>query len=168
MDNAVPDGRLADNITHFARALRRAGLPLGPGRVIEAAQAMAGIGFSDRQDFHDALHALFVQRPEERAVFDQVGETLLIVRLVERTSFDSQSERHPIRWAGIWAHEIAESVRERARPDGAVERDAILKCEAWPSRRGRLRSLSRHAHAENANDDNAPDTAGHESNEWLH
>ena len=72
MDNAVPDGRLADNITHFARALRRAGLPLGPGRVIEAAQAMAGIGFSNRQDFHDALHALFVQRPEERAVFDQV------------------------------------------------------------------------------------------------
>lgn len=72
MDNAVPDGRLADNITHFARALRRAGLPLGPGRVTLAAQAVAGIGFSSRQDFHDALHALFVQRPEERAVFDQV------------------------------------------------------------------------------------------------
>jgi uncharacterized protein len=31
----LPDNRkLADNITHFARALRKAGLPIGPGRVI--------------------------------------------------------------------------------------------------------------------------------------
>ena len=28
------DGRLAENIVHFARALRAAGLPVGPGAVL--------------------------------------------------------------------------------------------------------------------------------------
>lgn len=72
-DLALPeDGKLAQNIAHFARALRRAGLPIGPGRVIEAVRAIAAVGFSERMDFYWALQAVFVSRPEERAVFDQV------------------------------------------------------------------------------------------------
>jgi uncharacterized protein with von Willebrand factor type A (vWA) domain len=72
-DLALPDtGKLAQNIAHFARALRRAGLPIGPGRVIEAVRAIAAVGFTERMDFYWALHAVFVSRPEERAVFDQV------------------------------------------------------------------------------------------------
>ena len=66
------DGKLARNIAHFARALRRAGLPIGPGRVLEAVRAVAAIGFSQRMDFYWALHAVLVSRPEERRVFDQV------------------------------------------------------------------------------------------------
>ena len=66
------DGKLAQNITHFARALRRAGLPIGPGRVIEAVRAIALVGFSERMDFYWALHGLFVSRPEERVIYDQV------------------------------------------------------------------------------------------------
>ena len=64
-------GRLPDNITHFARALRRAGLPIGPGRVIDAIRAVEASGFADRADFYWTLHACFVSRPEERAVFAQ-------------------------------------------------------------------------------------------------
>lgn len=66
------DGRLAGNITHFARALRKAGLKLGPGRVIQAVQAVQAVGFTDRTDFYWTLHAHFVSRPEERQVFEQV------------------------------------------------------------------------------------------------
>ena len=33
-------GKLADNIMHFARALRIAGLPIGPGKVIDALRAL--------------------------------------------------------------------------------------------------------------------------------
>ena len=66
------EGRLAQNITHFARALRRAGLPIGPGRVIEAVRAVAAVGFTRREDFYWALQAVFVSRPEERVVYDQV------------------------------------------------------------------------------------------------
>ncbi|MFK7746258.1 MAG: VWA domain-containing protein [Roseobacter sp.] len=64
--------KLAGNITHFARALRRAGLPIGPGRVIDAIQAVEAAGFSQKRDFYWTLHACFVNRPEHRAVFAQV------------------------------------------------------------------------------------------------
>ncbi len=66
------DGRLADNITHFARALRKAGLKLGPGRVVDAIGAVQAAGFTSRSDFFWILHACFVTKPEERQVFDQV------------------------------------------------------------------------------------------------
>lgn len=69
----VPDDpKLAQNITHFARALRKAGLPIGPGRVIDAVEAVAAAGFTSRQDFYWALHACFVSRPEHRTVFAQI------------------------------------------------------------------------------------------------
>ena len=66
------DPKLASNITHFARALRRAGLPIGPGRVIEAIRAVEAAGFTDKRDFYWTLHACFVNRPEHRKTFAQV------------------------------------------------------------------------------------------------
>jgi uncharacterized protein with von Willebrand factor type A (vWA) domain len=69
----LPDNpKLAGNITHFARALRRAGLPIGPGRVIDAIRAVEAAGFTERMDFYWTLHACFVNRPEHRVVFAQV------------------------------------------------------------------------------------------------
>jgi len=71
--HAIPtDGRLAENITHFARALRRAGLPVGTGRVIDAIRAVEAAGFTDRVDFFHTLQACFVSRPEHRVVFAQI------------------------------------------------------------------------------------------------
>ncbi|RGP37893.1 vWA domain-containing protein [Pseudotabrizicola alkalilacus] len=66
------DGKLAQNIAHFARALRKAGLPIGPGRVLEAIRAVEVAGFSERVDFYWTLHACFVSRPEERVIYEQV------------------------------------------------------------------------------------------------
>ena len=69
----LPDTpRLAENITHFARALRRAGLPIGPGRIADALRAVKAAGFTGKQDFFWTLQACFVSRPEHRAVFAQV------------------------------------------------------------------------------------------------
>ena len=67
-----PDGKLADNIAHFARALRKAGLRIGPGRVIDAVRAVEAAGFTRREDFYWTLHACFVSRPADRTVFAQV------------------------------------------------------------------------------------------------
>ncbi len=64
--------RLGHNITHFARALRKAGVPVGPGRVIDAIRAVEAAGFTSRSDFFYALRACFVSRPEHRAVFAQI------------------------------------------------------------------------------------------------
>ncbi len=69
----IPDKpKLAQNITHFARALRKAGLPIGPGRVIDAIHAVQAAGFTEKRDFYWTLHACFVNRPEHRTVFAQV------------------------------------------------------------------------------------------------
>ena len=69
----IPDHpRLAQNIIHFARALRRAGLPIGTGRVIDAIQAVKVAGFSEKVDFYWTLHACFVSRPEHRATYNQI------------------------------------------------------------------------------------------------
>ena len=72
-DLTIPDdGKLAQNIAHFARALRKAGLPIGPGHTLDAVRAVAAAGFTDRADFYWALNACFVRRPEHRVVFHQV------------------------------------------------------------------------------------------------
>ncbi|MGA8155318.1 MAG: VWA domain-containing protein [Rhodoplanes sp.] len=64
-------GRLAENIVYFARVLRRAGLPVGPGAAIDALEAIQAAGLSTREDFYWTLHAVFVKRHEHSLVFDQ-------------------------------------------------------------------------------------------------
>ncbi|MDQ2092629.1 vWA domain-containing protein [Rhodalgimonas zhirmunskyi] len=72
-DLELPDDpKLTHNIIHFARALRKAGLPIGPGRVIDAIRAVEAAGFTEKADFFWVLHACFVARPEHRRIFAQV------------------------------------------------------------------------------------------------
>src|SRR5207247_2322035 len=64
-------GRLAENSVHFARALRAAGIPVGPGAVLDALAAVTAAGVGTRADFYWTLHAVFVKRHEHSLVFDQ-------------------------------------------------------------------------------------------------
>jgi uncharacterized protein with von Willebrand factor type A (vWA) domain len=64
-------GRLPENLMHFARALRAAGLPVGPGKVLDAVNAVQATGITDREDFYWTLHAVFVNRRRDREIFDQ-------------------------------------------------------------------------------------------------
>src|SRR6187402_3506015 len=64
-------GRLAENIVYFARALRAAGIPLGPRSVIDALDALQAAGVGTREDFYWTLHAVFVKRHEHSMLFDQ-------------------------------------------------------------------------------------------------
>jgi uncharacterized protein len=64
-------GRLLTNIMYFARTLRAAGLPIGPGKVLAAVEAVRAVGITDRSDFYWTLHAVFVNRRDQRELFDQ-------------------------------------------------------------------------------------------------
>ena len=64
-------GRLLENLMFFARTLRAAGLPIGPGRVIEALRAVETVGIGRREDFYWTLHSVFVNRQDQRPIFDQ-------------------------------------------------------------------------------------------------
>ncbi|HZB93554.1 MAG TPA: VWA domain-containing protein [Stellaceae bacterium] len=64
-------GQLLANIMYFARTLRAAGLPIGPGKVLAAVEAVRAVGITDRSDFYWTLHAVFVNRRDQRELFDQ-------------------------------------------------------------------------------------------------
>jgi uncharacterized protein with von Willebrand factor type A (vWA) domain len=66
-----PTGLIADNVIGFARALRAAGLPVGPGAVIDALNALQVIEIGKRADVFATLQAIFVKRHEHALVFAQ-------------------------------------------------------------------------------------------------
>jgi len=72
--NAGTPGRLAENVMHFARVLRTAGMPVGSDRVAVALQALQVAGLESRADFHAVLAACLLDRAEHRALFDQAFE----------------------------------------------------------------------------------------------
>ena len=63
-------GRLPENVAHFVRLLRAAGLPVGPGHTITAVRALAAIDVTVRRQFYWALHGTLVARREHRHIFE--------------------------------------------------------------------------------------------------
>lgn len=62
---------LAHNLVRFARVLRAAGLPAGPGRVLDALRAVEAVGVERRDKVYFTLRAVFVARRSERELFDE-------------------------------------------------------------------------------------------------
>lgn len=109
----LPDNpQLTRNITHFARALRVAGLPAGPGRVADAIRAVAAVGFSEKAEFYYTLRACFTSRPEHRAVFEQM------FRLYWR---DPQYLEHMMSMLTPAVHGVAEERQLKAAEKRAAE-----------------------------------------------
>jgi len=67
----LQQGHLAENVMHFARVLRAAGLPIGPDRVIDAVRALEVAGVERRDDFYWTLASVFLDRREQFEVYDQ-------------------------------------------------------------------------------------------------
>src|SRR6201995_5020098 len=65
----APTGHIADNVIGFARALRAAGLPVGPGAVIDAMNALQLIEIGNRGEVFTALESIFVKRHEHALIF---------------------------------------------------------------------------------------------------
>ena len=65
------EGRIAENIMYFARLLRSAGLPVGPGRVLDAIKAVKLVGIGSQDDLYWVLFSQFVNRHDQRELFDQ-------------------------------------------------------------------------------------------------
>ncbi|MGH6609997.1 MAG: vWA domain-containing protein [Burkholderiaceae bacterium] len=74
MDIAL-QGKLAENVMHFARVLRSAGMPIGTDRVLLAFDALRVAGIGSRGDLHAVLASCWLSRGEQRALFDQAFTT---------------------------------------------------------------------------------------------
>ncbi|WP_156928017.1 VWA domain-containing protein [Bradyrhizobium sp. Tv2a-2] len=62
---------MADNVVGFARALRATGIPVGPGAVIDAMNALQLIEIGNRAEVYTTLEAVFVKRHEHMLIFAQ-------------------------------------------------------------------------------------------------
>lgn len=68
----APDGRLVENVVHFVRALRKAGMRVGTSQVETAIRALAAAGFTHRTDFYHILRATLVTRADDLEIYHQV------------------------------------------------------------------------------------------------
>jgi len=64
-------GKLAENVMHFARLLRAAGLRVGPDRVIDCVKALEIAGSQHREDWYWTMSAVLLSKQEHRPIFDQ-------------------------------------------------------------------------------------------------
>ncbi len=71
---ALPQGRLAENVLHFVRVLRAAGMPVGPAKLLDALGAVEAVGVDNRDDFREALATVLVSRREQLTLFEQAFE----------------------------------------------------------------------------------------------
>ena len=103
-----PPGKLADNVAHFVRMLRAAGMSVGPGHTLSATRALGAIDTTERSQFYWALHGTLVSAPEQRAIFDTAfrlfwrdplgrDEALQALLSTSRIGEGEPSERAPAR-----------------------------------------------------------------------
>jgi uncharacterized protein with von Willebrand factor type A (vWA) domain len=68
-------GRLAENVMHFARLLRAAGMRIGSDRVIDCVRALEIAGEHEfplrREDWYWTMSAVLLSKEEQRPIFDQ-------------------------------------------------------------------------------------------------
>jgi uncharacterized protein len=62
--------RLLDNLLFFGRILRRAGIDVHPGRMIDVVEALGHVNLGARDEVYYTCRALLVHRPEQLVVFD--------------------------------------------------------------------------------------------------
>jgi hypothetical protein len=124
---------LADNVVHFARVLRHAGLAVGPDRVLAALEAIEAVGLARRDDVHAALSAVMIDRHEQQALFDdafaafwrdpKLLERMMAELLPKITGRgDRANKPRPNRLADALApRPLADAARPARPPDDQVE-----------------------------------------------
>ena len=130
---AASQGRLPENILYFARALRAAGIPVGPGGVLDALEALSVAHVGTRDDFYWTLHAVFVKRHEHTILFDQAFRIFfrkrgyiekLIASMIPQTL--EPAAKSPAPGAQRIQEALFSGLNERAQDQSEIEVDARL------------------------------------------
>ena len=128
----VDGGRIGDNILHFARLLRAAGLPIGPDRVVLATEAVLAAGIDKPGILYWTLHAALVDRREQHTIFDQafllywkdpqfLDQMLSMMLPMARSAPADRGEEMPRRLAESL---LGHRAREAPRADDKIDIDA--------------------------------------------
>ncbi len=132
------DGRLIENLVYFGRTLRAAGLPVGPGKLIDAVEAVRTVGLNRRDDFYWALHAVLVSRRDQRPLFDQAFHLFwrnpqLLQRMMALTlpRLDSSDDKERMEIARRLAEAMAAESSAQPPPVEETQIDAVM---TWSGR----------------------------------
>jgi uncharacterized protein len=66
--------QLLDNLLAFGRVLRREGIDVHPGRMLDVVEALGHVSLAVRDEVYHACRALLVHRHEQLVIFDRVFE----------------------------------------------------------------------------------------------
>lgn len=145
-------GRLAENVVHFTRVLRQAGLPVGTEHSLAALRALELIGLDDKERVHAALSAVLIDRHEHQPVFDsafaafwkdpKMLERLMYLTLPKVTG--RVRERNDERRRRVDEALTAPGRNEAPKPDPAEEDEAdevLLDATLTYSEREKLQTM---------------------------
>ena len=128
-------GTLVANVMHFARVLRRAGIPVGTGQIADAVRALERIDVTDREEFYWALAAVLIRDHAHHELFahafrlfwrDPQGMELALAALLPSIE---RPERKPPTARRV--HEaLHPQQRRRAPVESRVELDATFSYSA--------------------------------------
>ena len=125
------DSRLAG----FIRALRLAGVPASPAEAIDAAQAMALIGFEDRANLKASLGVVLAKSAEEKILHDRIFDLYYSAPSRNATPLDS-------------SHASAALTPENPVHTGNAQVDALLDMATQNQGAGSLDTALRRAAAQ--------------------
>src|SRR5262249_26235764 len=122
----------------FGRLLRRAGIDVHPGRMIDVVEALGHVNLAARDEVYHTCRALLVHQPEQLAVFDLAFDRFWRQRL-ERPSTGGSLSSPPSasidRHEQPTAQELVAQVGSAADPDEqAASFDNAVK--TWSDRGG--------------------------------
>jgi hypothetical protein len=123
---APPTGNIADNVVGFARALRAAGLPVGPGAVIDAMDALQVIEIGNRADVFTTLEAIFVKRHEHALIFAQAFDLFFRAaedwkHMLDSVPLPDQAKKKPPPASRRVQEALSQPARSEERPQAQEE-----------------------------------------------
>lgn len=130
----APSPALAANVLHFARLLRRAGLPVGPAETIAAQQALTQVDLGSKLQARTALRTAMVHRHEHQEVFDQAfalfwRDPTAARQAAAMALLEAQKEKKTER-PGAGSRRVAEAMAPPRKPPTPPEdspvQDAVL------------------------------------------
>ncbi|HEX6706851.1 MAG TPA: VWA domain-containing protein [Albitalea sp.] len=126
---------IGENIVHFARLLRAAGLTVGPDRVLQAIAAIEAVGLDRRDDVHAALSAVMIDRHDQQTLFDAAFATFwrdpklveqMMLLLLPKVSGRAEPTTRPRRLEEALAPPRPQAGSSQAPADDEIRFDASL------------------------------------------
>jgi len=139
-------GKLAANIMHFARLLRRAGLPVGPSDMLAAQQAVQLVDLGSRVQMRTALRTTMVHRHEHEDLFEQAFRMFWRDPTGAKTAdamdlLSGGKEPPPPEKAPPGSRRLAEAMQQKREPPPEARTEEKIEAVLTVSERERLQTM---------------------------